>query len=58
MWETVASDGRWDYQVKQHTAGGKWYARKVSTKKGTVVNLGSHVDKAALVREMNRKADK
>ena len=55
MWETIFSDERWEYQVKQHTPGGKWYARKRSTKKGTVVNLGSHVDKGALVRILKER---
>jgi len=56
MWEIVAADVRWTYEVRQLSPGGKWYGRKVSKQKGTIVNVGSHVDRAALVREMNRKA--
>lgn len=50
MWETVVSDGRWNYQIAQLTPGGKWYGRKQSKTKGTIVNLGSHVDRGAMVR--------
>lgn len=57
-WETVTSDGRWDYQVRRPTPNGKWYGRKKSTVKNTVVSLGSHVDRGALVRELERKAGK
>lgn len=55
-WDTVASDARWDYQVSQLSPGGKWYGRKQSKTKGTIVNLGSHVDRAAMVRLLEVKA--